>query len=75
MTLRISVDRERCCGAGMCALSAPDVFDQRDTDGRVVLLERFAPRESEKSVRIASENCPCKAISVTSVLGSGCEAE
>ncbi|MFE7899561.1 ferredoxin [Streptomyces sp. NPDC057424] len=64
MTLRIIVDLDRCCGSGMCALSAPDVFDQRDTDGRVMLIEQFAPPGSELSVRTASENCPCGAISL-----------
>jgi ferredoxin len=64
MTLRIIVDLDRCCGSGMCALSAPDVFDQRNTDGRVMLIEQFAPPGGELSVRTASENCPCGAISL-----------
>ncbi|MEU8031637.1 ferredoxin [Streptomyces sp. NPDC049099] len=68
MTLRITVDLDRCCGSGMCALSAPEIFDQRDTDGRVILHEHFAPPGSEKSVKIASDNCPCEAISVTDVV-------
>ncbi|MEU2713942.1 ferredoxin [Streptomyces sp. NPDC007205] len=69
--MRVTVDQERCCGSGMCALSAPEVFDQRDTDGRVILLERFAPPGREHSVKIASDNCPCEAISVTDVVMDG----
>nr|WP_225831515.1 ferredoxin [Streptomyces sp. NK08204] len=63
--MRVTVDHERCCGSGMCALSAPEIFDQRDTDGRVVLLEQLVPPGSNELVRIASDNCPCRAISVT----------
>ncbi|MGW6555166.1 ferredoxin, partial [Streptomyces sp. NPDC055051] len=37
--VRLSVDRERCIGAGMCAMTAPDVFDQDPDDGLVLLLE------------------------------------
>ncbi|MCD0446042.1 (4Fe-4S)-binding protein [Glycomyces sp. A-F 0318] len=36
--MRITADRERCASAGMCALTAPGVFDQDDEDGRVVVL-------------------------------------
>ncbi|WP_372470543.1 ferredoxin [Nonomuraea aurantiaca] len=31
--MRIDVDPERCCVAGMCVLSATEVFDQRPDDG------------------------------------------
>ncbi|MFD4832937.1 ferredoxin [Streptomyces uncialis] len=36
--LRLGVDRQRCVGAGMCALTAPAVFDQDEEEGLVVLL-------------------------------------
>ncbi|MFG2812090.1 ferredoxin [Streptomyces sp. NPDC048410] len=68
VALRIAVDLERCCGSGMCALTAPGVFDQRDSDGRVVLLEQFASKNMEDSVKLASENCPCAAISFGDVV-------
>ncbi|MER7620209.1 ferredoxin [Streptomyces sp. NPDC126503] len=34
----VRVDRERCVGSGMCALTAPTVFDQDDDEGLVLLL-------------------------------------
>ena len=37
--MRVRVDREVCVGAGMCALTEPEVFDQDPEDGRVVLSE------------------------------------
>ncbi|MGZ4751071.1 MAG: ferredoxin [Oryzihumus sp.] len=43
--MRVVIDRERCQGAGMCALTAPAVFDQSEEDGRVVVLDADpAPR-------------------------------
>jgi ferredoxin len=38
MAMKIVADREACASAGMCALTAPEYFDQDDEDGRVVLL-------------------------------------
>ncbi|GAA0915578.1 hypothetical protein GCM10009574_018210 [Streptomyces asiaticus] len=31
--MKITVDEEKCCGAGQCVLIAPEVFDQREEDG------------------------------------------
>jgi ferredoxin len=62
--MRVDVDRERCIGAGMCALAAPDVFDQDDDDGTVVLLAPTpAPRTAEV-IRRAVLLCPSGAIAV-----------
>jgi ferredoxin len=37
--MQITIDEAKCCGAGQCVLVAPEVFDQRDEDGIVVLLD------------------------------------
>ena len=46
--MRVEVHADRCIGSGVCVLIAPDVFDQRDDDGVVVLLDEHpaaaAPR-------------------------------
>ncbi|MFI6044210.1 ferredoxin [Nocardia sp. NPDC051321] len=60
--MRLSVDRERCCGAGMCALTAPGVFDQDQDSGRVVLLAAEPPAHFHKAARLAIQVCPCLAI-------------
>lgn len=39
--LRVSIDQSVCVGAGLCVLSASDVFDQRDEDGVVKLLQVY----------------------------------
>ncbi|MET9341417.1 ferredoxin [Nonomuraea sp. NPDC003804] len=63
--MRIDVDRERCCGAGMCALTVETVFDQNEDDGRVILLEPVPPPEHEAAVRRAATLCPSGAITLT----------
>ncbi|HEX5113560.1 MAG TPA: ferredoxin [Pseudonocardiaceae bacterium] len=60
--MRVSVDHEHCCGAGMCVLIAPDVFDQHGADGRVVLLDDSPPAAQHDAVRQAAQACPCGVI-------------
>lgn len=66
MTLQIQADTERCVGAGMCALTAPALFDQSDHDGTVVLLTagRCGP-EAADTARAAVANCPSGALALT----------
>lgn len=64
MKLRVVVDEQKCCGAGQCAMLAPDVFDQRD-DGIVILLNATPPEELHSTVREAACVCPGSAIRVT----------
>ncbi|KUM96385.1 ferredoxin [Streptomyces yokosukanensis] len=56
--MRIRIDHDRCRGAGQCALNAPELFDQSDDDGTVVLLDDRPPPELHDSARIAAELCP-----------------
>ncbi len=62
--LRIGVDRERCAGAGMCALTAPEVFDQDDEEGLVVLLHPVPAPEHRAAARMAIGLCPAGAIAL-----------
>jgi ferredoxin len=62
--MRVTVDRERCASAGMCALTAPEVFDQSEDDGRVVLLAAEPPTAHHAKVRQAAMLCPSQAIAV-----------
>jgi ferredoxin len=62
--VRIEADLDRCIGAGMCALTAPAVFDQSDDDGRVRLLtDRPGPEQAEVA-RQAVDLCPSGALSL-----------
>ncbi|MEV6491098.1 ferredoxin [Actinoplanes sp. NPDC051633] len=62
--MRVSVDQDRCCGAGQCVMLVPEVFDQRDEDGIVVLLEPSPAPELHDDVRHAAAVCPATAITV-----------
>lgn len=60
--MKITVDEVKCCGAGQCVLIAPEVFDQRDEDGIVILLDAEPAAEQHAAVREAATVCPAAAI-------------
>jgi ferredoxin len=62
--VKVVVDREKCVGAGQCVLAADDVFDQRDSDGLVDLLDASPPSARLADVRHAAAVCPASAIVV-----------
>ncbi|OON82783.1 ferredoxin [Streptomyces tsukubensis] len=62
--MKITVEEDKCCGAGQCVLVAPEVFDQRDDDGIVVVLHQTPPQEQYENVREAAAVCPAAAIEV-----------
>ncbi len=62
--LRIIADRQRCTSSGNCARVAPDLFDQGEEDGVVVLLQSEPPESLVDAAREAESLCPANAISV-----------
>jgi ferredoxin len=46
-------------------LTAADVFDQREEDGAVVLLDAEPPPASYQDVRQAADLCPSLAITIS----------
>ena len=52
--MKVVVDQSRCVGAGQCVLVAPEVFDQRDEDGIVVLLQENPPAELHAQAKEAA---------------------
>ncbi|WP_176611794.1 ferredoxin [Actinomadura sp. WMMB 499] len=59
---RLSVDRDACRGAGQCAFNAPELFDQDEDEGLVVLLDAEPPPGLLPSARRAAEACPNRVI-------------
>jgi ferredoxin len=62
--VQIAVDEDKCIGAGQCALTAPHVFDQRDDDGVVLVLDEFPAEPDHAVARAAAAGCPVAAITV-----------
>ncbi|MEU8660058.1 ferredoxin [Actinoplanes philippinensis] len=63
--MRIAVDEEKCISAGQCAMTAPHVFDQRDEDGVVVVLDASPAGPEQAATRAAAAGCPVAAITLT----------
>ena len=62
--MNVTIDEAKCCGAGQCVLAAPAVFDQREDDGVVILLDAAPPAAEHDNVREAAAVCPAAAIAI-----------
>ena len=60
--MKVIVDQDKCVASGQCVMAAADVFDQRDEDGIVVLLDPAPPAERVADVQHAAAVCPALAI-------------
>lgn len=62
--LRVTVDEQRCCGAGHCAAVVPQVFDQSPDTGVAIVLEPHPPHALSELVQEAADLCPVGAITL-----------
>jgi ferredoxin len=62
--MKVTVDTGLCIGSGMCALTAPAVFDQDADEAVVVLLDPAPPPEQHEAVLAAVQRCPAAVIQV-----------
>lgn len=62
--MKVTVDQDKCVSSGQCVLNASEVFDQRDEDGVVVLLESAPGRDQIDNARRAAAACPALAIEI-----------
>lgn len=62
--LSVRVDGKRCQGHNRCIAICPEVFDADEYGYSVVKQPEVGP-ELEEKVRLAEQNCPENAISVT----------
>ena len=56
--MKVTIDTAKCIASGQCVLNAPDVFDQRDEDGIVVLLNPNPPAGAEDDVQAGRRALP-----------------
>ena len=61
--MKIVADRERCEGHGLCADTAPEVYEL-DDDAIVVLLHESIPPELERKAEGGARVCPVAALRV-----------
>ncbi len=59
--MRVKVDRSRCCGVGLCEITAPNVFEV-GADGQSHVLIENPPPEEWPAVEEAVANCPNSAL-------------
>lgn len=62
--MKVVIDEDRCVAAGQCVAAAMTVFDQREEDGVVLLLNEYPPAELAGDVREAAAVCPALAITI-----------
>lgn len=59
--MKVTVDRTKCTGLGICEAMAPDVFEV-DENGDLVLLTDTVDADGLDDARAAVEGCPTEAL-------------
>jgi ferredoxin len=62
--MKLTVDQDKCVSSGQCVLNADHLFDQRDDDGVVVLLNDSPADDQTENARNAAAACPALAIHI-----------
>ncbi len=64
MTVRVSIDVDRCQGHGRCFSLAPALFTFDDLGNGVVRGDGFVDEAQRDAARLAVANCPEHAVSL-----------
>jgi ferredoxin len=62
--MKVTALRNRCIASGACVLAASQVFDQRESDGVVELLQEHPSLDQLKKVQQAVAACPSQVFEV-----------
>jgi ferredoxin len=62
--MHVEVNAAKCVASGQCVLIAPEVFDQREDEGTVMLLDDPPAPKNHDRVREAALVCPSGAITL-----------
>jgi ferredoxin len=60
--MELEIVEEKCIGAGLCVVAAPDLVDQREEDGIAFLVEGAEAGEHPGQAHEAVRICPAAAI-------------
>jgi ferredoxin len=63
MTLKASIDWDKCQGNGVCARVAPEIFSVDEQGNSDVLMEEV-PENLRAKAMLAVRGCPVQAVSV-----------
>ncbi len=63
--MKIHVDSDKCQGHNRCYSIAPDLFEVDDLGYATEVGDGTVPAGQEDDARLAVENCPEEAISIT----------
>ena len=63
--MKVTVEAEKCVASGHCVLAAPEVFDQNENDGVVIVLDDEPDADLYEAVREAAILCPASVIRLT----------
>ena len=63
--MKVTIDSEKCQGHGRCFSLAPTLFDSDDLGQGVVIGDGTVPPDLEDASRLAEQNCPEYAITIT----------
>jgi ferredoxin len=62
--MKVTINKDKCIGAGQCVMTVPEVFDQDEEEGTVVLLQETPPQAVAEDVRKAVSFCPAGVIAI-----------
>lgn len=62
--VKVTVDKDRCVGHGMCEMKASDVFAVDDDGISHVLIDEI-PEDHHEAVAEAVASCPSQALRIT----------
>ena len=63
--IHVETDTDLCIASGVCAMTAPAVFDQDADSGLVLLLDADPGEDQADAAREAATLCPNAVIKVT----------
>lgn len=62
--MKVTANQDVCASSGNCVMYAGEVFDQRDDDGVVVVINDNPSADLHDAVRRAVAGCPTRAIQI-----------